>query len=457
MGVLLNNPTQLALQAIFLSVLATSFARVGAQQNVALTCNAAGFVVSFDTCLSTALNAYFELEGEEELACLPAGDLYNPYYTKQNNGISSTVLAQAAAAINKNRNYDGPDLLARQLVFPFFLASGNETACLAATAILNELLAESCRRDSLTNAVSCNVCKAGQYKQKDPLGKVVSCKAQPRCGKGEYITPATTTREKQTCRTCPENTFQPIKGFRFIACSMQPWCASNEFISSPSKVSKQTCTPCGSGTFWPERKHRNAKCAPDIFCQAGEFVATDRFELDGGKLRCSACPQNTTSSVKKHQLSTCFIATPSGEEGVISFLSTAKMSMTSSVLSLAWSPDGSRLAGGSYGTDYVYHGNFLTGYVDDDDDPRDGHLVIWNTATWATMTTITAHKNDVSSVAWSPDGRALASGSRDEDVGIWNANTFAPIVALKKHKADVLSVAWSPDSSMLPSGENATE
>lgn len=59
------------------------------------------------------------------------------------------------------------------------------------------------------------------------------------------------------------------------------------------------------------------------------------------------------------------------------------------------------------------------------------------------------HRDDVSALAWSPDNRWLASGSRDGVVKIWDAQTLALARARAAHSMCVTSVAWSPDSRVL--------
>ena len=69
------------------------------------------------------------------------------------------------------------------------------------------------------------------------------------------------------------------------------------------------------------------------------------------------------------------------------------------------------------------------------------------------------HDNAVLSVAFSPDGQSLASGSADKTVRVWNLRqpTAAPIVLQGHHNA-VLSVAFSPDGQTLASegGDDGT-
>jgi WD40 repeat protein len=58
----------------------------------------------------------------------------------------------------------------------------------------------------------------------------------------------------------------------------------------------------------------------------------------------------------------------------------------------------------------------------------------------------------VNSVAISPDGQTLASGSEDRTIKLWNAATGAVITTLSGHSRGVSAVAFSPDGQTLASG-----
>jgi len=62
------------------------------------------------------------------------------------------------------------------------------------------------------------------------------------------------------------------------------------------------------------------------------------------------------------------------------------------------------------------------------------------------------HEQEVSSLAWAPDGSKLASGSLDHSVRLWNLNQPATPLVVNKHTLGVLSVTWRPDSTQLASG-----
>ena len=103
---------------------------------------------------------------------------------------------------------------------------------------------------------------------------------------------------------------------------------------------------------------------------------------------------------------------------------------TNPVFSVAFSPDGKTLASGSY----------------------DDTIRLWEVATGAEIRELTGHTGNVYGVAFSPDGRILASGSYDDTIRLWEVATGVEIRELAGHTGSVHGVAFSPDGRILASG-----
>jgi WD40 repeat protein len=99
-----------------------------------------------------------------------------------------------------------------------------------------------------------------------------------------------------------------------------------------------------------------------------------------------------------------------------------------SVMSVAYSPDGGNIASGSW----------------------DNSVKVWDVMSGVITATL-KHSNHVDSVTYSPDGKYIASGSWDKTVKVWDAMSGAITATLKGHSDKVNSVAYSPDGQYIAS------
>jgi WD40 repeat protein len=79
------------------------------------------------------------------------------------------------------------------------------------------------------------------------------------------------------------------------------------------------------------------------------------------------------------------------------------------------------------------------------------NIQLWNVDTGEPQKTLSGHTNLVFRVAFSPDGRMLASASWDGTIRLWDPVTGTPKKTLRGHTNLVTSVSFSPDGRTLAS------
>jgi serine/threonine protein kinase len=108
---------------------------------------------------------------------------------------------------------------------------------------------------------------------------------------------------------------------------------------------------------------------------------------------------------------------------------------SSRITSLAWSPDGKTLASASY----------------------DKTIRLYDASTGKEQATYVGHRERINSIAWSPDNKFLASASDDGFINVWDSGLGKSTFAYSQHAGPVNAVAWSPDGVRLASaGDDKT-
>jgi len=100
------------------------------------------------------------------------------------------------------------------------------------------------------------------------------------------------------------------------------------------------------------------------------------------------------------------------------------------VTSVAFSPDGQQIVTGSW----------------------DQTAKVWEAASGRELLTLKGHSAPIWCVVFSPDGRQIVTGSWDGTANVWEAASGRVILTLKGHSAPIRSVAFSPDSQSIATG-----
>src|SRR5947208_821255 len=104
------------------------------------------------------------------------------------------------------------------------------------------------------------------------------------------------------------------------------------------------------------------------------------------------------------------------------------------IFSVAISPDGTMVASGS----------------------TDNTIKLWNLKTRSCLATLNGHKRLIWALAFSPDGKILASGSGDHSVRLWNVSFRREVAILRRFTNsnpgvadEIRSLNFSPDGNNL--------
>ena len=98
-----------------------------------------------------------------------------------------------------------------------------------------------------------------------------------------------------------------------------------------------------------------------------------------------------------------------------------------SVMAVAWSPEGTRVATAS----------------------ADHTARVWDARSGQPVSSPLNHQDSVVAVAWSPDSTRVATASWDRTARVWDARSGQPLSPPLEHQGAVDAVAWSPDGTRV--------
>ncbi len=155
---------------------------------------------------------------------------------------------------------------------------------------------------------------------------------------------------------------------------------------------------------------------------------TGTVTLDGFQKKWDSLPGST------EPIATMEIAAPGSSANLINEVIYSFGNHIGVASSVAWSPDGARLASGD---------GFASVYI-------------WDMETGYQIKSFSAYEEGggVEGVSWSPTKNLIAGSVLDYKVHFWNPDTGEELYSTDPHPARIVSIAWSPDGTKVASGDD---
>jgi sugar lactone lactonase YvrE len=158
------------------------------------------------------------------------------------------------------------------------------------------------------------------------------------------------------------------------------------------------------------------------------FAELEQRPVIAAKLALAAWPREAAMDLPKREVTMNAVSRSLGSLGSLAGLhERMRIAVGASVYSVAFSPDGARVLTGSH--DYTAR--------------------LWDVATGKEIRAFKGHEDDVNSTAFSPDGKCVLTGSDDNTARLWDVATGQELRAFKGHETFVTSVAFSPDGARV--------